>query len=49
MDTVKNLNLLKSEDADKIMKLDKQEIIQYYEGLLNKCHELILHKRDQVK
>ncbi len=49
MDTIKNLKLLKSEDTESLMKLEKQGIIEYYEGLLNKCHEVIMNKRDTIK
>lgn len=49
MQTSYNLKLLKSEDAEKLLQMDKQDIIAYYEGLLDKCHQVILKKRDQVK
>jgi len=26
--------------------MEKSDIIKYYEGLLDKCHEVILKKRD---
>jgi len=45
--TLKNLKLLKSDDIEKLMQMDKSEIIKYYEGLLDKCHEVIIKKRDQ--
>ncbi|CDW79238.1 UNKNOWN [Stylonychia lemnae] len=37
--TIQNLKLLKSEDTEKLLKMDKIDIIKYYEGLLDKCHE----------
>lgn len=46
MQTVANLKLLKTEDAEKLLLLDKKDIIKYYEGLLDKCHEVIINKRD---
>ena len=49
MQTSYNLKLLKSEDAEKLLQMDKQDIIAYYEGLLDKCNQVILKKRDQVK
>lgn len=46
MQTIQNLNLLKTEDAEKLLQLDKIEIIKYYESLIDKCHEALLAKRD---
>jgi hypothetical protein len=31
-----NLKLIKTEDADKIMAMDKPNIMKYYEGLLDR-------------
>jgi hypothetical protein len=39
----------KSEDIAKLMTMDKQEIINYYEGLLDKCHETLLVKRNSIR
>jgi hypothetical protein len=41
LQTVHNLNLLRSEDAEKLKLMDKKDIITYYEGILDKCHEVI--------
>ena len=35
--TIQNLRVNKAEDADKLMLMDKQDIIAYYEQLLDKC------------
>jgi hypothetical protein len=29
--------------------MDKEDIIKYYEGLLDKCHEVIIKKRETVR
>ena len=31
------------------MLMDKQDIISYYENILDKCQETILHKRDKFR
>ena len=47
--TVSGLKLLKTDDADKIIQLDKADIIKYYEGILDKCHEVINQKREAIR
>lgn len=29
--------------------MDKSDIIKYYEGLLDKCHDVIITKRDSIR
>lgn len=47
--TVKNLRIIKTEDVDKIIEMDKEEIIKYYEGIIDKCHSVIFQKRDKIR
>lgn len=46
LQTIENLRLLREEDADKLLEMDKSDIIKYYEALLDKCHNALLKKRE---
>lgn len=35
------MRMLKTEDFDKLMQMDKEDIIKYYEDMLDKSHEVI--------
>ena len=41
LNTVHNLRVVKTEDVDKLMLMDKSDLIKYYEGLIDKCHDVI--------
>lgn len=41
-----NLRVNKQEDTERILEMNKEEIINYYELLLDKCQEALLKKRD---
>jgi hypothetical protein len=43
-----NLRVNKSEDNERILAMTKEEIITYYENLLDKCQDAILRKRDKI-
>jgi hypothetical protein len=49
MNTVDNLRIVKTEDAHILMKMSKEELIKYYENVIDECHNVIFEKRDRVR
>jgi hypothetical protein len=41
INTIGKLRIIKTEDADKIMQMDKHDIMKYYEDMIDKCHLVI--------
>jgi hypothetical protein len=46
MNTINNLKVVRALDIDKLMLMEKENIIKYYESIIDKCHDVIMAKRD---
>jgi hypothetical protein len=45
--TLQNLRIFRTDDNEKLLMMDKFEIIKYYEDLLDKCHDVINSKKER--
>jgi hypothetical protein len=45
--TIQNLRIFRTDDNEKLLMMDKSEIIKYYEDLLDKCHDVINSKKER--
>ncbi len=41
--------IVKTEDAEKLMVMNKEEMIKYYEEIIDKCHGCIYYQKDKVR
>lgn len=49
MNTIKNLRINREEDLEKVKLMDKEDVIKYYEEVLDRCHEVINKKRRKIR